>query len=118
MKERPPPPAIGFLKRYIPGVLDGTKTATCRKLVKGKIVGPYYPGDIVSATCQYRPFAALEIVSIEAIHPEDMTLEDAISFGSTNIAEGVRNLRAFYPDAKIVQVIRFKRVRPIAYETT
>lgn len=104
------PAHLAFLKKYVPLILAGRKTATVRRLIMGRKIGPWLPEDHVSATCGGKMFAVIEVLSVEALLPDEISDADARTFGAETAQESRDALREFYPEARVLQVIRFRVV--------
>lgn len=99
---------LSFKKRYIPKILDGSKTSTLRKTTALEV------GDTVEAMCEWGkpPFAILEVDGIDDVRRAALGDGDAQADGFQGVHELHKALDEFYPGMDSFVRIRFSVVEP------
>jgi hypothetical protein len=104
-------PALQFKRRFVPAILDGSKTQTLRPRVRGD----FSPGRPLTLLNGYRPNALIgraTIVDALPIRLADLTDEQARIDGFTSRIELLEVINMTYPDVVEFIAIRWRDFIP------
>jgi hypothetical protein len=101
---------LRFTGKWIEPIRAGVKTQTLRRQLPSTVI----MADRVNALNGYRkggrPFAELEVMSIDRVRVSELTAEDAGREGLDSLAELLEVLEALYPGAGALMRVRFRVV--------